>query len=41
MNRHKKTAILICALITALNIVACGQAEKDESAYRTVVSALG
>ncbi len=32
MNRHKKTAILICALITALNIVACGQAEKEESA---------
>ncbi len=32
MDRHKKIAILVCVLITALNIVACGQMEKDGSA---------
>lgn len=30
MNRCKKIAILICAFLTALNVVACGQAKGDE-----------
>lgn len=30
MNRCKKITILICVLLTALNIVACGQVKKDE-----------
>lgn len=30
MNRHKKIAILVCVLITSLNIVACGQVKEDE-----------
>lgn len=32
MNRCKKTAILVCAFLTALNVVACGQAKEDETA---------
>lgn len=32
MNRHKKMAILVCVLITALNIAACGQGKEEESA---------
>lgn len=31
MNRHKKTAIFVCVLITALNIAACGQLEEEEA----------
>ncbi len=30
MNRCKKITILICVLLTALNIAACGQVKKDE-----------
>ena len=30
MNRYKKITILICVLLTALNVVACGQVKKDE-----------
>lgn len=30
MNRCKNTAILICVLITALCIIACGEVKKDE-----------
>ncbi len=30
MTRCKKITILICVLLTALNIVACGQVKKDE-----------
>lgn len=30
MNRCKKIAILICAFLTALNVVACGQTKGDE-----------
>lgn len=30
MNRCKKIAILVCAFLTALNVVACGQAKGDE-----------
>ncbi|MCM1499630.1 MAG: YARHG domain-containing protein [Clostridium sp.] len=30
MNRHKKTAMLVCIILTALNIVACGQVREDE-----------
>ncbi len=30
MNRHNKITILICALLTALSIVACGQAKEEE-----------
>ena len=33
MNRCKKTAILVCAFLTALNVVACGQAKEDEVVY--------
>lgn len=29
MNRHKKIAILVCVLLTTLNIVACGQVKED------------
>ena len=32
MNRHKKITILICTFLTALSIVACGQAKDDEFA---------
>ena len=32
MNRHKKITILVCASLTALSIVACGQAKEDKSA---------
>ena len=30
MNRCKKIAILVCVFLTALNVVACGQAKGDE-----------
>jgi hypothetical protein len=30
MNRCKKITMLVCVLLTALNIVACGQVKKDE-----------
>lgn len=30
MNRHKKRAMLVSILLTALNIVACGQIKEDE-----------
>ena len=30
MNRHKKIIILVCAFLTALSIVACGQVKVDE-----------
>lgn len=30
MNRCKKIPILVCVLLTALNIVACGRVKKDE-----------
>ncbi len=30
MNRRKKIAILVCVLLTTLNIVACGQVKEDE-----------
>jgi len=30
MNRHKKITILVCVLITTLNLVACGQVKEDE-----------
>ncbi len=30
MNRCKKIAILVCAFLTALNVVACGQEKGDE-----------
>lgn len=30
MNRCKKIAILVCAFLTALNVVACGQVKEDE-----------
>lgn len=30
MNRRKKIAILVCAFLIALNVVACGQAKGDE-----------
>ncbi|MCR2051172.1 hypothetical protein NSB25_28570 [Acetatifactor muris] len=30
MNRCKKIAILVCALLTALNVTACGQEKGDE-----------
>lgn len=30
MNRYKKITILICVLLTALNVAACGQVKKDE-----------
>lgn len=30
MNRHKKITILVCVLLTALNMVACGQVKEDE-----------
>ena len=30
MNRCKKIAILVCVFLTALNVVACGQATADE-----------
>lgn len=30
MNRHKKITILVCVLLTALNLVACGQVKEDE-----------
>jgi len=31
MNRCKKISILVCVLLTALNIVACGQVKGDEA----------
>lgn len=31
MNRCKKITILVCVLLTALNIAACGQVKKDEA----------
>lgn len=31
MNRHKKIIVLVCVLLTTLNIVACGQAKEDET----------
>lgn len=30
MNRHKKIAMLVCVLLTTLNIVACGQVKEDK-----------
>ena len=33
MNRCKKIAILVCAFLTALNVVACGEAKGDEVVY--------
>ncbi len=30
MRRHKKTAILVCVLITTLNMAACGQLKEDK-----------
>lgn len=30
MNRHKKKTILLCGLLTTLNIVACGQVKEGE-----------
>ncbi len=30
MNRNKKITILVCVLLTTLNIVACGQVKEDE-----------
>ena len=32
MNRHKKITILVCACLTALSIVACGQAKENKFA---------
>lgn len=31
MTRCKRTALLICALLTVLNIVACGETKKDDA----------
>ena len=33
MNRCKKIAILVCTFLTALNVVACGEAKGDEVVY--------